>query len=169
MGVQKAILLLGVICSISVSQSIDKPVHNHVPQRKLERLVATDTADSDAGTSLPLAHVMITSGFGWRTDPITGRESFHKGIDLRAKEGADIYAAAGGRVAFAGDYGGYGKLVVVDHGNNFRTMYGHCSEIEVSTGERIIAGQLLGRVGQTGRTTGPHLHFEVRVGREAIG
>jgi len=103
----------------------------------------------------------ITSGFGWRRDPLTGQTRFHKGIDLRAAYGQDVVAAGDGRVAFSGAEGSYGTSVVLEHADGTRTRYAHLSVALVRQGETIRAGQSLGRAGSSGRATGPHLHFEV--------
>jgi len=105
----------------------------------------------------------VTSGFGPRIHPIDGEARFHTGVDLRAKEGTPIHAAAAGVVKRAGVRGGYGQAVEVDHGDGVSTLYAHARALGVQPGDRIEEGQALGWVGQTGKTTGPHLHFEVRV------
>jgi len=106
---------------------------------------------------------LVTSGFGPRLHPIDGEVRFHTGIDLRAPEGTPIHAAAAGVVKSAGPRGGYGQAVEIDHGDGVSTLYAHASAVDVKPGDRIEEGQALGWVGQTGRTTGPHLHFEVRL------
>lgn len=107
----------------------------------------------------------ITSRFGYRTDPITGEASYHSGTDIAAPEGSPILAAAGGTVTIANALdswgGGYGYYVRIDHGNGLETLYAHCSAICVAAGQQVEAGQVIGYVGQTGRATGNHLHFEV--------
>jgi murein DD-endopeptidase MepM/ murein hydrolase activator NlpD len=105
----------------------------------------------------------ITSPFGLRPNPFGSGFETHPGIDIGAPMGATIAAAAGGRVIFAGWYGGYGNAIIIDHGGNTSTVYGHCSQIFVSNGQDVQRGQAIGAVGMTGRATGPHLHFEVRV------
>ena len=107
-------------------------------------------------------HVAVGDPFGPRSN------GFHPGIDLPAPVGLGVAAAAPGRVAYAGGIAGYGLLVVVAHGHGVRTFYAHLSRIEVHVGERVAAGFELGRVGATGETTGPHLHFEVRVRGAAV-
>ena len=104
----------------------------------------------------------LTSGFGPRRHPIHRVISFHSGIDLAAPYGSAIMASDSGRVIFNGWYGGYGKVVIVDHGRNYSTLYAHLSRINASRGENIQKGQVVGYEGQTGYSTGPHLHFEVR-------
>ncbi|MDR1875284.1 MAG: LysM peptidoglycan-binding domain-containing M23 family metallopeptidase [Synergistaceae bacterium] len=106
----------------------------------------------------------INSPFGWRRHPITKRRDFHTGLDIKAGRGTVIRSAREGRAAYVGWMGGYGKVVVVDHGNGQSTLYAHCSALLVQQGTKISAGQNIARVGSTGRTTGPHLHFEVRNG-----
>ena len=105
----------------------------------------------------------ITSPFGRRSDPIDGGSKYHTGVDLRAPEGSPILAATGGVVKSAGQRGGYGNAVEIDHGNGMSTLYAHASELLVTAGEKVTEGQPIGRAGMTGRATGPHLHFEVRL------
>ncbi len=106
----------------------------------------------------------ITSGFGMRAN-VFGHGGFemHPGIDIGAPMGSTITAAAGGRVIFAGTYGGYGNAIIIDHGQQTSTLYGHCSQIFVANGQDVQRGQAIGAIGMTGLATGPHLHFEVRV------
>jgi murein DD-endopeptidase MepM/ murein hydrolase activator NlpD len=110
----------------------------------------------------------ITSGFGWRMHPILGYQRFHSGIDFGADYGTVIHAADRGTVIFAGWYGGYGNAVIIDHGNNLTTLYGHTSELYVSEGQVVQRGQAIAAVGSTGLSTGPHLHFEVRNNGEPV-
>jgi murein DD-endopeptidase MepM/ murein hydrolase activator NlpD len=104
----------------------------------------------------------ITSPFGYRTHPIFKRQIFHSGLDISAGHGTPIRAADGGRVVEAGWRGGYGKVVIIDHGGGIATLYGHCSATHVSPGQMVSKGQVVASVGATGWATGPHLHFEVR-------
>jgi len=110
----------------------------------------------------------ITSGFGWRMHPILGYQRFHSGVDFGADYGSTIRAADRGVVIFAGWYGGYGNAVIIDHGNNITTLYGHTSGLYVSEGQAIERGQPIAAVGSTGLSTGPHLHFEVRQNGEPV-
>lgn len=107
------------------------------------------------------------SGYGNRLDPFTGRSAFHQGIDFQAPTGTPIHAAAGGVVIFSDWHPGFGQLVEIDHGNDLITRYAHASKILVKTGDLIKRGQTIAEVGSTGRSTGPHLHFEVLVNGEA--
>jgi murein DD-endopeptidase MepM/ murein hydrolase activator NlpD len=103
-----------------------------------------------------------------RLDPFLNRPAMHTGIDFRGAPGEPVRATASGTVTAAGWSGGYGRMVEIDHGNGLATRYGHLSEIEVSVGQSIKIGQTIGRVGSTGRSTGPHLHYETRVNGEAV-
>lgn len=105
----------------------------------------------------------ITSRFGYRTQPTAGASTYHQGLDIGAAAGATILAAASGTVEIAYYYGGYGNCVLINHGGGVSTLYGHMSSIAVSTGQYVSQGQVIGYVGSTGVSTGPHLHFEVRV------
>ncbi len=109
-------------------------------------------------------HGRINSSFGYRRAPFGGRRSFHKGIDIKGRVGAPIVASAMGTVTQAGFSGAYGIVVTIDHGGGFITKYAHMQSASVSVGQKVKRGEMVGRVGMTGRTTGPHLHYEVRVG-----
>lgn len=104
----------------------------------------------------------VTSGFGWRTHPISGASKFHAGIDISAGSGTPISAAGSGTVIVASWYGGYGNTVVIDHGGGLTSLYAHQSSLAVSNGQSVSKGQTIGYVGSTGYSTGPHLHFETR-------
>lgn len=110
----------------------------------------------------------ITSPFGERKNPMGAGDDFHPGIDIAADEGTPISAAAPGRVVSAGPDGGYGNSIVVDDGNGMTTRYAHCSQIYARIGDLVSAGQQIGAVGSTGHSTGPHLHFEVRLNDKAV-
>lgn len=116
----------------------------------------------------PTRSTSISSHFGPRTDPFLNRLAMHTGMDFKAPYGSRVFAAASGTVEHAGWKGGYGKMVEIRHANGFITRYGHLSKIRVSVGDHIVAGDLIGNVGSTGRSTGPHLHYEVRQSDEAI-
>jgi murein DD-endopeptidase MepM/ murein hydrolase activator NlpD len=115
-----------------------------------------------------VAELDLSSGFGVRSDPFLGRPAMHTGLDFRSSIGDPVRATANGKVESAGWSGGYGKMVEVDHGNGFSTRYGHLSEIDVKVGQQIRIGQVIGLVGSTGRSTGPHLHYETRIAGEAV-
>jgi murein DD-endopeptidase MepM/ murein hydrolase activator NlpD len=110
----------------------------------------------------PITKGWTSSYYGMRTDPFTGRREHHKGMDFAGKQGSDIVSVGAGVVTWAGDRYGYGNLVEINHGNGYSTRYGHCEEILVSVGDTVTKGQVLALMGSTGRSTGPHVHFEVR-------
>jgi hypothetical protein len=112
--------------------------------------------------------VEFTSGFGVRSDPFLGRPAMHTGLDFRAATGDPVRATANGKVVSSGWAGGYGRMVEIDHGNGLSTRYGHMSEISVKVGDQIKIGQVIGAVGSTGRSTGPHLHYETRIDGDAV-
>jgi murein DD-endopeptidase MepM/ murein hydrolase activator NlpD len=129
--------------------------------RPLDRLRRTTAA-------LPFARpvaerIRISSGFGVRSDPFTRRPAMHSGIDFRARTGTPILATGAGNVSMAEYHGGYGNLVEIDHGNGITTRFAHLSSISVIPGQFVTAGTMLGRAGSTGRSTGPHLHYETRI------
>jgi murein DD-endopeptidase MepM/ murein hydrolase activator NlpD len=115
-----------------------------------------------------IGEVEFTSGFGVRSDPFLGRPAMHTGLDFRAATGDPVRATANGKVASSGWAGGYGRMVEIDHGNGLSTRYGHLSEINVKVGDSVRIGQVIGTVGSTGRSTGPHLHYETRIDGEAV-
>jgi murein DD-endopeptidase MepM/ murein hydrolase activator NlpD len=144
-----------------------------------EALVRAHAARSDlarltrVATALPLgrptaAEMDVTSGFGIRIDPFTRGPALHAGIDFRADPGSPVRAAGAGTVVTAEYSGGYGNLVEVDHGHGVTTRYAHLSRIAVREGQSLAAGAVIGRVGSTGRSTGPHLHYETRIDGEAV-
>lgn len=132
---------------------------------KLERL---DKAMVSIPSFIPVARYTVTSGFGVRYDPFTGRTAMHQGIDLSSGHGEAIYAAADGVVQRAASTGAYGNMVDLDHDRGLGTRYGHLSKILVRTGQRVTQGQKIGMMGSTGRSTGTHLHYEVRIDGRAV-
>ncbi len=117
--------------------------------------------------SIPLNGV-ITSGFGERTDPLNESSAYHTGLDIAANTGTPILAAADGEVIFSGELGGYGFAVKLRHKDGLVTLYGHCSQLYVKEGQTVSAGETIAAVGSTGRSTGPHLHFEIIDGEEYL-
>lgn len=116
----------------------------------------------------PAENVNLSSGFGYRRDPFTGAASVHPGLDFAGPTGSAIRAAARGVISFVGQKSGYGNVVEVDHGHGIVTRYAHLSAFDSVVGQRVGPGDLIARMGSTGRSTGPHLHFEVRVGGTAV-
>ena len=129
-----------------------------------ERITPTERAFFlDTNLRMPLDNSVLTSGFGTRVSPITGLNHIHKGIDLAAPEGTKVYACKGGKVAIASVDNIYGNYIILDHENNTQSVYAHLSAKLVKTGEEVSRGTVIGKVGSTGASTGPHLHFEIRV------
>lgn len=114
-------------------------------------------------TSLPVRGAWDSSSFGRRIDPITGAVAMHTGVDFTVDKGTPVYAAAGGVVVYAQFHHQYGNMIEIDHGNDLTTRYAHASKLSVAEGQVVMPGQRIAEVGSTGRSTGPHLHFEVRV------
>ena len=129
----------------------------------LGRMGALNAGLARIPNTMPASFDYISSGFGVRSDPIEGGAAFHPGLDFKGPRGAPIYAAAAGTVSFAGVRSGYGNCVEISHGNGLVTRYAHMSRIEARLGEQVRAGTPIGKIGSTGRSTGPHLHFEVRI------
>jgi murein DD-endopeptidase MepM/ murein hydrolase activator NlpD len=134
----------------------------------LSRMDAMERALAAIPTSMPAAAVMMSSGFGFRSDPFTGGGAMHAGLDFKGPVGTPILSAAEGRVTFAGFNGGYGKTVEITHANGLLTRYAHLSGLNVARGQKVDRGLQIGRMGSTGRSTGSHLHFEVRLNGRAI-
>lgn len=129
-------------------------------ERQFER---RDALVSAMPTVAPV-HGLLNSGFGSRRDPITGQGAFHPGLDISTRRREPVLATASGTVIKSGWAGDYGKVVEIDHGNGFRTVYGHLDAMLVREGQKVSRGERVGLVGSTGRSTGPHLHYEVRQG-----
>lgn len=117
---------------------------------------------------LPLRTMFVSSGFGMRWHPLGGGAKFHGGVDFPAPVGTSVYATAPGVVVFSGWNGGYGLSLAIEHGSGTVTLFGHLSRISVSSGDPVSLGQIIGQVGSTGRSTGPHLHYEVRRGGRPV-
>jgi murein DD-endopeptidase MepM/ murein hydrolase activator NlpD len=178
--IRNTLAQLGVKAQAPASGGPFVPVKIHAEDQDFGRaLLRINLARADANalsttlTKIPLRKPMAgeideSSPFGIRTDPIVHEAAMHTGIDFRGDTGDPIRATASGTVTVAGWSGGYGKMVEIDHGNGLTTRYGHLSEIDVDVGDTVRAGGIIGRLGSTGRSTGPHLHYEVRVKGEAV-
>jgi murein DD-endopeptidase MepM/ murein hydrolase activator NlpD len=134
----------------------------------LEKKLAQQNALLASTPSIEPVPGLITCGFGERSDPFTEEPAFHTGIDISSPRGHAIVASAGGTVVKAGWVNGYGRCVEVAHGLGLRTLYGHLDEIQVIEGQHVSRGEAIGVVGTTGRSTGPHLHYEVRLDNRAV-
>ena len=117
---------------------------------------------------MPVDGVRLTSGYGMRSHPVLGGRRQHNGVDLAAAHGTPVYATADGLVGKAQYWGSYGNYVQLEHGGELQTRYAHLSSYAVSAGDMVVKGQLIGFIGSTGRSTGPHLHYEVRVAGEPV-
>ena len=155
----------------AANATIDKLVAELEAQRAAEAAAAAAAAGGSGGGGSanasgsflwPVAsYVYVSSRFGLRVHPITGKTKSHTGIDIASNQGTAVYASDGGSVTLAGWNGGYGNCIMIDHGNGYVTLYGHLSSISVSVGQTVSQGATIGAVGSTGNSTGPHLHFEV--------
>lgn len=134
----------------------------------LARMAVLERALDGIPQVVPASVENITSGFGYRRDPFNGHAAMHSGIDFKGAVGSPIFAAAEGRVTFAGQKSGYGNTIEITHGNGMLTRYAHLSRIDVRVGQTVTAGATIGGLGSTGRSTGPHLHFEVRINDRAV-
>src|SRR6187551_19325 len=134
----------------------------------LARMDALERGLNGIPQFMPADIHMISSGFGFRSDPFHGGAAMHAGLDFRGPVGAPIHAAAKGKVTFVGTKSGYGKVVEISHGNGMMTRYAHMSAWRARVGQQVAAGDVIGLIGSTGRSTGPHLHFEVRIYDRAV-
>lgn len=134
----------------------------------LARMAVLERAMDGIPQVVPASARNITSGFGYRRDPFNGHAAMHAGLDFKGAVGSPIFAAAEGRVTFAGWKSGYGQAIEITHGNGMLTRYAHLSRIGVKVGQDVDAGDTIGGLGNTGRSTGPHLHFEVRINDRAV-
>ena len=129
---------------------------------------ASPIAAVSVPAGMPLHDATLTSDYGMRTHPVLGGRRNHKGVDLAQPTGTPVYATADGIVSMAERYSSYGNYIQIEHGGELQTRFGHLSAFAVGAGEQVHKGQLIGYVGSTGRSTGPHLHYEVRVAGEAV-
>ncbi len=149
--------------AVRIDQSVSETISRQQSILELWQSLAEQQSLISATPSIRPARGWYTSKFGYRISPFTGRPMMHQGLDIAASPGAPIYAPADGVVSFAGYDAGYGKLVSIDHGYGVVTRYGHTSQIFVEVGQKIHRHDVIAAVGTTGRSTGPHLHYEVRV------
>jgi murein DD-endopeptidase MepM/ murein hydrolase activator NlpD len=131
-------------------------------------IIAAPRAKVSVPSRMPVEGVRLSSDYGMRNHPVLGGRRAHSGVDLAGASGTPVYATADGLVSRADRFGSYGNYIAIEHGGDLQTRYAHLSGFEVAAGERVTKGQLIGYVGSTGRSTGPHLHYEVRVAGEAV-
>ena len=130
--------------------------------RILDKLVSRQQLeDQQYVEGRPVTWGWVSSKYGYRSDPFNGRRAWHAGIDVAGRDGGDVISVAGGVVSFAGERHGYGNLVEINHGDGLVTRYGHAKSLAVKVGDVVEKGQLIAQMGSTGRSTGPHVHFEV--------
>jgi murein DD-endopeptidase MepM/ murein hydrolase activator NlpD len=152
----------------TVSESIEE--YNFLRSSKFSRLTTSFTQRFQTNV-LPSGWPVqgrLMGGFGERQDPFSGEGAYHTGVDISAPIGTPVQSSADGRVQFAGNYYGYGRLIIINHGNNYQTYYAHLSNIAVTEGQEVTRGEHIGNVGMSGRSTGPHLHYEVRIGNSPV-
>jgi murein DD-endopeptidase MepM/ murein hydrolase activator NlpD len=155
--------------SATQEAQLERDIQAYEAEQEAARRAAGIAGPSTAPGALDWpVHGTITSPFGYRQNPFGGGVEFHQGLDIAAPMGTTIEAAAGGTVIQAGWFGGYGNFIVIDHGGGMSTGYGHCSQIFVSVGQKVQKGQAIGAVGSTGVSTGPHVHFEVRLNGKPV-
>jgi murein DD-endopeptidase MepM/ murein hydrolase activator NlpD len=153
-GVFEAVAPVAGATSLPRAEAVPATISRGVPAEAAEPMTT------------PSGHV--SSAYGWRADPLNGQTRFHKGTDIALAYGHEVQAAASGRVAFAGERPGYGLTVVIDHGAGLETRYAHLSGYSVRVGDAVGSGQVVARSGNSGRSTGPHLHFEVLQGGRPV-
>lgn len=144
------------------SKNLEVLIQQKVAEAQAKTNSRTSVIIRGTGVMAYPSNASTSSPFGWRMHPVLGYRRFHAGLDFAASYGSTIRAADSGTVIFAGWYGGYGRAVIIDHGNGITTLYGHSSELYVADGQAVERGQAIAAVGSTGLSTGPHLHFEVR-------
>ncbi|MDC0126947.1 M23 family metallopeptidase [Methylophilaceae bacterium] len=146
------------------SMKVREEIYNRMEAILLNQSVLRETLPSLYPVNVPYT----SSSYGWRRDPILGKRAMHEGIDFSAAHGESIYATAGGIVVYAGKKGAYGNLVTINHGGGLQTRYAHISKILVKKGDIVKKQDLIAFVGNTGRSTGPHLHYEIRLNKKSL-
>jgi murein DD-endopeptidase MepM/ murein hydrolase activator NlpD len=151
----------------SEEKSFERQLYRiHLSRSQVDRLTRTLL---DVPVRKPVTgEIDMSSGFGMRMDPFLRSPAMHTGLDMRGDTGDPVRATANGTVTSAGNNGGYGKMVEIEHRNGLSTRYAHLSAIDVRVGQTVKIGQIIGKIGSTGRSTGPHLHYETRVDGEAV-
>lgn len=146
----------------NIQQLSEELRHQQEALSALEQYLLTeDTIAASIPTGKPVEEGWVSSFYGYRVDPFNGKKTFHEGLDIAGRSGSNVLSVADGIVTWVGQRGGYGGLVEVDHGNGYVTRYAHNKTIKVKKGDRVSKGETLALMGSTGRSTGPHVHFEV--------
>ena len=149
---------------LMVNMKVREEIYNKMEAMLLKQSVLKETLPSLYPVDVPYS----SSSYGWRMDPILGKRAFHEGVDFSAAHGEPIYATAGGIVEKAGRSGAYGNLITINHGGGLQTRYAHISKILVKRGDIVKKEDLIAYVGNTGRSTGPHLHYEIRLNKHSL-
>jgi murein DD-endopeptidase MepM/ murein hydrolase activator NlpD len=150
------------VLDLSIEQLSEELRNQQEALTALEQYLLTeDTIAASIPTGKPVKDGWVSSFYGYRIDPFNGKKTFHEGLDIAARNGTNVLSVADGIVTWVGQRGGYGGLVEVDHGNGYVTRYAHNKTIKVKKGDRVNKGETLALMGSTGRSTGPHVHFEV--------
>lgn len=152
------------INNLMVKIEAREDLYNSMESALLKQSVLKDTLPSLKPVNIPYS----SSSYGWRHDPILGVRAFHEGLDFSAAQGEQIRATASGIVIFAGKAPDYGNYVKIQHGNGLETRYAHCSKLLVKNGDLVSKGEVIALVGNTGRSTGPHLHYEIRLNGNSL-
>ncbi|QJW45702.1 M23 family metallopeptidase [bacterium BFN5] len=167
-----SIFPIGILAKVHPESNGNTNIEPALSQKQLGQAHATNsallTAKLAATPSIWPTTGSISSGFGWRNAPMEGASETHQGIDIASNMGVPVVATADGTVVKSGWAAGYGNIVQIDHGNGIETIYGHNSQLAVTTGQSVKKGQLIAYVGSTGVSTGPHVHYEVRVNHSAV-
>lgn len=164
-----ALLVAGGTAAPAAAAGVDPSFHTlFMSWKKLDDIHEGGAGSISIPSIKPIDDVSFSSGFGVRADPFRHSAAMHPGVDMPGQTGTDIYATADGIVSYAKWMNGYGNLVELDHGKGVSTRYGHLSKILVAEGERVHRGELIALMGSTGRSTGSHLHYEVRIDGRAV-
>ena len=150
--------------TLMVHMKVREEIYNKMEAMLLKQSVLKETLPSLYPVDVPYS----SSSYGWRMDPILGKRAFHEGVDFSAGHSEPIYATAGGMVEKAGRSGAYGNLITINHGGGLQTRYAHISKILVKRGDIVKKEDLIAYVGNTGRSTGPHLHYEIRLNKHSL-
>lgn len=162
-----AAISVGVLLVIAI-KPINMAIKSYIHQPVSATSPATKSQPASKEFGLPVPDVKASSEFGMRKNPVDGGYRLHDGIDIPHAQGTPILASRSGKVLSAGTKGGYGLTVVIDHGDGYETLYAHCSELKVSAGQQVNKGDVVGLVGTTGNSTGPHLHFTIKLNGKPV-
>lgn len=160
-------IVCAVLFWVTVSASAEIPLQTS-PEQTIKQKPASAPAKVTTTPSIWPVTGSVTSGFGWRISPFGDGNELHAGIDIASPAGTPVVATADGQVILSGSFGGYGNAIQIDHGSGITTIYGHNSELAVGVGHMVKKGQIIAYVGSTGKSTGPHVHYEVRVNDTAV-